>query len=162
MDETSGQITSWRDFEDRVGALMAMAASRPQDLTLVDTDFVRWPIGQRSVMEAFHQWGLAAPGKHARLLGASFDAFPRVHPRWVAWRLSWAHRVRCYQAPDEYVSGLLPTIVLHGSVGLRLLEPRRGVGVWSRDATVLKAWLDDIDVILQQSHEAFPPTTLGL
>jgi len=160
--ELSGRIGSWRDFEDRVGAAMAMAAASPADLTLVDRDFVHWPIGRRSVMEAFHQWGLASRGTRCTLVAAHYDEFPRVHPLWVAWRTNWAHRVHCYQVPDEMVSSLAPTLVLHGSLGLRLHEPMHGIGVWTRDEAVLSGWLTEIDVILQRSHEALPPTTLGL
>lgn len=161
-NELSGRITSWRDFEDRVGAAMAMAAASPADITLMDIDFVHWPIGQRSVMEAFHQWGLISRGTHCQVIAYSYDAFARLHPRWVAWRGTWAHRVRCYQAPDELVSSLLPTLVLGGTLGLRLLEPMNGVGVWTREDGTLKSWMTEIDVILQRSHEALPPTTLGL
>jgi len=160
--ELSGRITSWRDFEDRVGAAMAMAAVNPTDITLMDTDFVHWPIGRRSVMEAFHQWGLASRGPHCQVIAHSYDAFARLHPRWVAWRGTWAHRVRCYQAPDELVSSLFPTLVLHGTLGLRLHEPMHGIGVWTREDGTLTSWMTEIDVILQRSHEALPPTTLGL
>jgi len=160
--ELSGRINSWRDFEDRVGAAMAMAAASPTDITLMDTDFVHWPIGQRSVMEAFHQWGLASRGTRCRVLAHDFGEFPRLHPRWVAWRGTWAHRVHCYQAPDELVSSLVPTLVLHGTLGLRLHEPVHGVGVWTREEGTLTSWMTEIDVILQRSHEALPPSTLGL
>ena len=160
--ELSGRITSWRDFEARVGAAMAMAAAGPCDIVLMDTDFVHWPIGQRSVMEAFHQWGLISRGTHCQVIAYSYDNFSRQHPRWVAWRSTWAHRVRCYQVPDELVSSLRPTLILRGSLGLRLLEPMHGVGVWTREEGALTSWMAEIDVILQRSHEALPPTTLGL
>lgn len=160
--EQSGRITSWRDFGDRVRACMALAATHALDLTLVDTDFVHWPLGERSVMEAFHQWGLLSKGAHCQLLAATYDAFPRLHPRWVAWRGTWSHRVKCYQAPDELVSFLTPTLILHGQIGLKLNEPLHGAGVWTRDEGVLRTWLSEVDVNLQRSHEALPPTTLGL
>jgi hypothetical protein len=160
--DLSGRINSWRDFEDRVGAAMAMAAVQPADLTFVDVDFARWPIGRRSVMAAFHQWTLASRAAHCTMLAASYDGFGRMHPLWVAWQRSWVHRVCCYQAPEEFASALMPTLVLHGTLGLRLLEPLHGTGVWTRDEGTLAAWLTEIDVILQRSHEAMPPTTLGL
>ncbi|MBI2732850.1 MAG: hypothetical protein HYX44_05980 [Aquabacterium sp.] len=80
--EESGQISSWRDFQDRFRAAMAMAATLASDLTMVDS--------------------------------------------------------------------------------LRLNEPLHGTGVWTRDKGVLRTWLGEIDVNLQRSHEALPPTTLGL
>lgn len=160
--EESGQISSWRDFQDRFRAAMAMAATLASNLTLVDTDFVHWPLGERSVMEAFHQWTLLAKGTHCQLLAAHYDAFARLHPRWVAWRGTWAHRVKCWQAPDELAAGLMPMVIVHDCIGLRLNEPLHGTGVWTRDKGVLRTWLSEIDVNLQRSHEALPPTTLGL
>jgi len=161
-NEPSGRIGSWRDFEDRVGAAMAMAAAQPADITLVDTDFRHWPIGRRSVMEAFHQWALATRGTQIRLLAGSFDAFPRQHPLWLSWQKRWSHRIHCYQAPEEFASSLSPMLVVHRCLGLRVLDGLHGTGVWTRDEGELGAWLGEVDVILQRSHEAMPPTTLGL
>jgi hypothetical protein len=160
--ELSGRISSWRDFEDRVGAAMAVAATQASNLTLVDADFARWPIGRRSVMAAFQQWALASKVGHCTLLGGSFENFARVHPLWVAWQRNWLHRVRCHQAPDEFKAALAPMLVLHGKLGLRLNEPLHGSGVWTRDTVTLASWLQEVDVILQRSPEAMPATTLGL
>ncbi|HYR25823.1 MAG TPA: hypothetical protein VEQ09_08330 [Aquabacterium sp.] len=158
----SGRISSWRDFSDRVSAAMAMVATDPVDITLSDPDFSHWPLGQRGVMDAFQQWTLAAKGLSCRVLAGSFDAVPVQHPRWAAWRTTWAHRVHCWQAPPELVSAIRPMLVLHGRLGLRLSETRTGVGIWTRDPGVLLDWLSEFDVISQRSSEAMPPTTLGL
>jgi hypothetical protein len=158
----SGQISSWRDFQDRFRAAMAMAATQAADLTLVDHDFAHWPVGERSVMEAFHQWGLLSRGTHCQMLAASYDLFATSHPRWVAWRGTWSHRVKCWLAPEELASSLAPTFIMHGIIGLRVNEPMHGAGIWTCDAGVLRTWLVEIDVNLQRSYEALPRTTLGL
>jgi hypothetical protein len=160
--DLSGRIDGWRDFEDRIRAAMAVAASHGGDLTFVDTDFMHWPLGQRSLMEAFHQWGLHSKHTHCRLLAANFDGFGRQHPLWVAWRATWAHRVTCFEAPEELASSLKPVLVLHGQLGLRLHDSAHGSGVWTRDPGELTEWLSEIDVILQRSTPALPATTLGL
>ncbi|HEX5356439.1 MAG TPA: hypothetical protein VFW93_09480 [Aquabacterium sp.] len=160
--DQSGQISSWRDFQDRFRAAMAMAATQAADLTLVDHDFAHWPLGERSVMEAFHQWGLLVRGTHCQMLAASYDVFANAHPRWVSWRGTWSHRVKCWLAPDEVASSLMPVFIVHGVIGLRLNEPLHGTGIWTRETGVLRTWLSEIDVNLQRSHEALPPTTLGL
>lgn len=160
--DQSGEITSWRDFQDRVRAAMAMAASQGADLTLVDHDFQHWPLGERSVMEAFHQWAVQHRAAGCRLLAAQYDAFPRVHPRWVSWRATWAHRVKCWEAPSELADTLRPVMVVHGCIGLRLHDTLHGRGIWTRDGQVFRTWLEEIDANLQRSGEALPPTTLGL
>ena len=160
--EQSGQISSWRDFQDRFRAAMAMAATQSADLILVDHDFAHWPLGERSVMEAFHQWSLLVRGTHCQMLAASYDVFANAHPRWVSWRGTWSHRVKCWLAPDEVASSLMPIFIVQGVIGLRLNEPLHGTGIWTREAGVLRTWLSEIDVNLQRSHEALPPTTMGL
>jgi hypothetical protein len=158
----SGRISSWRDFADRVSAALAMAAADPVPLSLSDVDFTHWPLGQRSVMEAFHQWALHGNRLPCQLLAVRFDEMVRQHPRWVNWRGTWGHLVRCWQVPEELHSSVQPLLVLHDRLALRLTEPRLGVGLWTRDPATIKAWLLDFDVILQRSHEAMPSTTLGL
>ncbi|MDE2400484.1 MAG: hypothetical protein KGL90_02295 [Burkholderiales bacterium] len=157
-----GRINGWPDFIDRVRAGMAMAAAQPAPLYLCDSDFSRWPLGELSVMEAFQQWGLNSRGPHCTLVATTLDEIPRRHPRWVAWRGTWAHRVRCYQPMPEEVLTLAPIWLLQGRLGLRLLNPLTGQGLWTRKTDDLLEWHQEIDVILQRCEEALPPTTLGL
>ena len=160
--ETSGRITSWRDFEDRIRAGMAAAATHAADLTMVDASFQHWPLGQRAVVEAFHQWGLHDRAGRCTLLAADYGAFPRTHPLWLQWRAPWAHRVHCLRAPEELCASLQPMWLLHGTLGLRLHDSDHGIGVWTRSPGLLAEWLTEADVILQRSEPAMPPTTLGL
>lgn len=161
-ESLSGRISSWRDFGARVEAAMAMAAVQPCDLVMMDADFGRWPIGQRSVMEAFHQWALNARASQCSLLACCLDELPRCHPRWLMWRQAWAHRVHCLQIPEDLASQAMPLFIIPDVVGLRLLEPLHGTGIWTRDPRTLVAWMREVDAILQRSQEALPPTTLGL
>lgn len=157
-----GRIDGWPDFIDRVRAAMAMAAAQPVSLYLCDGDFSRWPLGERSVMEAFQQWGLSSRAPNCVLLAATLDEVPRRHPRWVAWRGTWAHRVKCYIADPDQAPSLMPTLLLEKQLGLRLLDPISGRGIWSRRPSDLSEWRQEADVILQRCTEALPPTTLGL
>ena len=160
--EAFGRIDGWSDFLDRVRATMAMAAAQPHSLWLCDVDFSRWPIGERIVMEAFQQWGLNSRAPSCHLIASTLDELPRRHPRWVAWRSTWAHRVTCYQAAPEQAGSLMPILLLEGVVGLRLLDPITGRGLWSRKVSDLSDWQQELDVILQRCSPALPPTTLGL
>jgi hypothetical protein len=159
---SSGQIDSWRDFQARVEAGMAMLAAEPVDVLLVDPDFVKWPLGGRAVMAAFDQWALGSTRRYLTVLAADFDSMPRNHPRWVAWRSRWSHRVRCMQAPPDLCREVRTTLVLGSVLAMRVIEPRLGRGLWTRDVDQIAAWRMEADVILQRSSEAFPPTTLGL
>ena len=158
----SGRIDGWRDFGDRLRAALAMGATEPADWRLCDPDFVQWPLGERAIVEVLQQGALAHPLTRLTLLAARFEAFPRKHPRWLAWRQDWSHRVRCLQANEEDAPQLRPMLLWPGRLGLRVLDGLSGRGVWSTDPATLHVWLADFDVISQRSAEAMPGTTLGL
>lgn len=163
VSELSGRISNWHDFADRVRAAMAMAAAEPVCITLSDCDFTNWPLGQREVVESFQQWVLGSSREiHCQVLSANFEGFARTHPRWVQWRKVWSHRVLCRQAPEDLATSVPTLLVLQDKLALRLSDPLSGRGLWTRDPAVVRDWLSEIDVILQQSHDALPPTTLGL
>lgn len=163
ISELSGRISSWRDFSDRVSAAMAMAAAEPGPMTLCDRDFAHWPLGQREVVEAFQQWVLGSAREiRCVVQAATFDGFVRAHPRWVNWRKLWAHRVPCFESPEDLALSVPTMLVLHDRLALRIVEPLVGRGLWTRDPAVMGDWLAEVDVISQRSHDALPPTTLGL
>lgn len=162
MTELSGRFESWVSFQDRLAAGLAMAAADPTDLYFCDVDFSHWPLGATTTLDAFHQWVMASAGAHCTLLAANLDEMPRLHPRWLVWRQPWTHRVKCWQIPEDVAQGMRPTFILKDRLAIRIMEPRAGAGIWSRDPVTIRAWAAEIDAILQHSHEALPPKTLGL
>lgn len=160
--DEGGRIDGWRDFSDRVCAALAWACTEPSPLRLSDKDFQAWPLGQRSVVAALQSWAMAHRQVQMQVLLAHSDRVAVQHPRWINWRQSWAHRVQVWQADDDQ-RDQVPTVLLVGKVlGLRLHDPQRGQGVWTRDAATVQRWQDEFDVILQRSVSALPVTTLGL
>lgn len=162
MTELSGRFDTWVSFQDHMVAAMALAAVEPVDLVLCDRDFSRWPLSLPSILDAFHQWSVRDRTTRCTLLAASFERFAPNHPRWVAWRQPWGHRVKCLQVPDEMAQDIKPTFIMKGQVAIRIMDERHGAGIWSRDEATIEDWLLEIDVISQRSHEAQPVTTLGL
>lgn len=157
-----GRIDGWVDFADRLRATLAMGTTEPADWRLCDADFARWPLGERGVVEALAQSVLAHPKGRLVLLAARLDELPRRHPRWLAWRRDWTHRVSCWQAAEEDADQVRPMLLWPGRVGLRLLNEVTGAGVWSTEPATLQNWQADFDAILQRSTEGMPSTTLGL
>ena len=75
-------------------ALQAAAHEGWPSLVLSDGDFADWPLGERAVVEAFNAW--AGRGRHLRLLAQDFGPLRRLHPRFVQWRVTWAHLVEAH------------------------------------------------------------------
>lgn len=162
MGELSGRFDGWLSFQDRLLAGMAVAAVQPADLIFCDVDFKHWPMGSVSMLDAFHQWVMASSVAQCRLMAAHFDEMPRRHPRWLAWRQPWGHRVKCLQMPEDVAQSVVPTFIVKDQLGIRVIDSLTGAGLWTRDIGTVREWTLEVDVISQQCHEAMPSTTLGL
>lgn len=162
----SGRIDGWREFQDRFRATLAMAAASTGECRWVDVDFSHWPLGERAITDLLQQWMREHGGASLTVLAAQFDALQRAHPRWLAWRQTWSHRVRCWQASDEIVADLKPMFTWRDKggdrAGIRMLDSVTAVGQWTTDPAVLALWQADFDAYLQRSSEGMPCTTLGL
>ncbi|MBA2675512.1 hypothetical protein [Ramlibacter sp.] len=165
QDQAAGALPSGR-FEGRDAfqqlvrdALAAAAREGWRELVLCDADFADWPLGERAVVESLNAWSTA--GRRMVLLARRWDEVPRTHPRFVAWRRTWAHVIEahgCASAdPLELPSALWsPAWVMERRDPLRCngfcgAEPERRVQV----RETLQEWL-------RKSSVAFPATTLGL
>lgn len=149
-------------FRAHVVALLQAASRGRHDLVLCDADFEAWPLGEAAAVDAFNAWALAAGNTHAVILAAQFDAWPRLHPRWIRWRMPWSHRIRCLQAPDELAGDLPRALLLPGCAGLEVLDTAQWRGVVTRERVRLARLKEQTDAISQRSGDAFPPTSLGL
>lgn len=169
MTDSGKQLPAEGRFEGRVAfqqglreALAAVAQGEHRDVWLSDHDFAQWPLGERAVVESFNQWALGNHHGRCVLLGAHFDAFARVHPRWVEWRQLWSHRVLCLQAPDEAIADIPSALLVPGLVSVELFDRDHCRGLISRDPLRWTELKERIDAISQRSSETFPPTTIGL
>lgn len=159
---SAGRIDGWREFKERVTAALSWVADKPMNLVLSDRDFQGWPLGERAAVSACEAWSTLHTGTTMHLLLASGEALGRVHPRWVSWRQTHAHRVHAALAPDD-AQDHVPTLFLLGhALGLRVLDARLGVGSWTTDRSTLQSWHEEVDAILQRSSCSLPVTTLGL
>lgn len=169
MSDTGNQLPVDGRFEGRPAfqqtvrdGLAALARGEHRDVWLSDQDFAHWPLGERAVVDSFNQWALGSHHGRCVLLAAHFEAFARVHPRWVEWRQLWSHRVLCLQAPDEFAADIPCALLVPGLVAVELFDRDHYRGLVSRDAMRWSELKERIDAISQRSAETFPPTTLGL
>lgn len=154
-------ITQRHEFDEAVRAAFAEAAAAGcRELWLCDDDFAAWPLNERAVVEHLAHWAMA----HRRLvlIARSFDEFPRRHARWLAWRRTWSHVVSC-RAVEDAQAGEVPTLfVAPDTVTIRLADSLQCRGRVSRQRAELALNRETADAFYQRSHEALPPTLLGL
>ena len=162
MDELKlNQIGSRKEFHDAIRAALVQAADADAaEICIVDADFQDWPLNERAVVEALARW--ATSRRKLVVYAHSFDALPRIAPRFTEWRRQWSHIVQ-FRTDPEIEAQQVPTLLLvAGEVTIRLLDPVRYRGMVSGRAADQVEARESIDALLQRSVEAFPPTTLGL
>ena len=150
------------EFQAAVREALRQAAERGDtDLVLCDADFADWPLGEREVIASLESW--ARPRRRMTVFAANYDEVVRRHPRWVAWRRTWAHLVEC-RAVAEQQAAACPTMLLvpTGPLTIRLHDPQRLRGVLSSEPRDATAASELLEALHQHTVESFSPTTLGL
>ena len=160
-EELLTRIGSRKEFHEAIRAGLARAADAGSpEICLVDVDFQDWPLNEREVVETLGRW--AASRRRLVVYAHSFDAVPRIAPRFTEWRRQWAHIVQCRTDPEVEAQQVPTLLLVPGELTVRLLDPARYRGVVSGRASDQADSREAIDALLQRSVEAFPPTTLGL
>lgn len=136
-------------------------AARARRIVLVDASFADWPLDDPALHAALTGW-LRLPQRRLVLLAARYDELPRRHPRFVAWRVHWAHAVDARAPATEDGDGLPTLLVDDGTTSVHLHDPLHWRGQASGDPRVAHQWRERIDAVLQRAEPAFPVNTLGL
>jgi hypothetical protein len=132
-----------------------------RQISCVDADFAVWPLSDTALLQGLAGW-LRQPQRRLVLLAAGYDAMPRRHARFGAWRRDWAHAIQAWQAPLELAADL-PTVLLADTVlSVELLDGVHWRGVASQDARAARVLRERVDGVLQRSEPAYKVYTLGL
>lgn len=147
-------------FADLVRQALATAAVEgwPR-LVLCDPDFSDWPLGEQAVVTSLQAW--ARRGRLLQVLGRDFGPLRLQHPRFVQWRVTWAHLLEvraCRSAAAE----AFPSAIWSPGWTLERIDATHGVMVASRDTGRLVALGERLDHWWQKGCAALPPSTLGL
>lgn len=128
-------------------------------MVLSDADFADWPLGEREVVASFHAW--SQRGRSLHLLAHDYSVLRQMHPRFVQWRITWAHLVEA-QACASASAGELPSVLWSPGWTLQRLDPVRCTLVASRDAERRVALQEQLQQWSLKGTPAFPASTLGL
>lgn len=155
-------ITSRSEF---VAALLwgfeQAIAGGARRIVCVDPDFANWPLDAPALHAQLTGW-LRLPQRRLVLLAARYDAVPRLHPRFVAWRAPWAHTIEAW-APQDGEAPELPTLLLDDrQLSVQLHDAVHWRGRAELDARQARLRRDEVDALLQRSEAAFPVNSLGL
>jgi hypothetical protein len=156
----TGRFEGRQAFVDLVRQAIDTAAREAwPTLAFSDADFLDWPLGERGVVAALGAW--ASRGRQIRLLARDFGPLRLAHPRLVAWRTTWGHRIEAHACPGASGSEL-PSAIWSPGWTLERLDPVRCTGVASTDAARRLALQERLDACWHKGAPSFAATTLGL
>lgn len=155
-------LRSAADFEAALRWAVAHAlVQRSRRLTWLDPDFALWPLDDPLLLEGLTAW-LRLPQRRLVLLAHHYAELQRLHPRFVAWRRTWAHLIDCW-APGEGTEVRLPTLLMDDrQLCLQVHDSTQWRGRLSLDERAVRQWRDEIDALLQRCEASFPVRPLGL
>lgn len=160
VDLLQGPFTGPQAFADLIRAATSVAdAMQWSEMVWSDATFQDWPLRERAVVDALHAW--ARKGRKLTLLANRFDDIPRLHPRFVQWRVTWDHIVTCRICKTVDASEF-PSAFWTPSWALHRLDPVRCTGVAGSEPRKRLLLREALDECLRQSGPGFPATTLGL
>jgi hypothetical protein len=148
------------EFAQLVRDALALAAAQGwRELVFSDSHFEEWPLRERVVVESLQAW--AGQGRKLTLLAHSFDAIPRLHPRFVTWRKQWDHIIDCRVCKQVDVSEF-PSAIWSPAWCMRRLDLMRSTGMAGAEPIRRQRLKEELDECRRYSAPGFSATILGL
>lgn len=161
-DAAAPAITSAADWGSAVRwALRRASALRARQVWCFDADFADWPLDDREVIEALTRW-LQLPQRRLTLLAEHWQAVPRRHARFTAWRREWIHAIDTLAVPPEQMAPWAALLVDDQGTVLRLFDREHWRGAAAHDPGLATLLRHEVDALAQRSGPDFPVTPLGL
>lgn len=156
-----GRFEGREAFRQLVRDALGRAAQESwRELVLSDFDFADWPLGERAVVQALHDW--AGHRRRLTVLAVNFDAVARLHPRFVHWRVRWDHVVVARKL-RALSSEEVPSVLWSPGWALQRLDPVRSNGVGTDETLRIARQREELDEWVQsRSAPGFPASVLGL
>lgn len=130
-------------------------------MCLYSPDYAEWPLDDARVVDALTRWAISRRGLSMRMLARNFDFVQARAPRFVQWRIQFAHVVACQALEPQFpepAEGVLGAV--RGLMALRGgAQARRATWV---EGAALHAEQGAFDAAWDLSEPAFAPTLAGL
>ncbi len=139
----------------------AAIESGARRIVCADSDFTVWPWDDSATLDRLTVW-LRLPQRSLQLLARDFDALPRCHPRFTAWRRDWVHAISGWQVPADWPQEIPTLLVADPAISVQLIDRVHWRGRAQADERTAQQWRTGIDAVLQRSQPALAVRTLGL
>jgi len=156
-----GRFEGRDSFQQLVRDALATAAREGwREIILADADFGDWPLGERAVAQALHDW--SASGRRCVLLAKRYDeVMAPARPLRAVGAAPGRHIIDARGCPGADILEMPSAIWSPGWV-LQRLDLERSNGYTGAEPERRLALHELLNEWLKKSSPAFPATTLGL
>lgn len=156
------------DFASRAefGAQLQAAVERAQsEVWMADRDFAEWPIARPEFASALQAFLRRSAANHLRLLTLDPEPMARTAPRLMTVIRTHTHTVECRIVPAHAAprfGEVCSMLIADRALLVRRFHRDHLRGATDLDPAAARPWLDQFEMLWEESSRALLPTTLGL
>lgn len=157
-----------RAFASRAefGTQLQTAVERAQsEIWMADRDFAEWPIGRPEFASALQAFLRQSAANHLRILTLDPEHIARSAPRLMTVIRAHTHSVECRVVPSHAAARFgeaCSMLIADRALLVRRFHRDHLRGATDLDPAAARPWLDQFEMLWEESSRALSPTTLGL
>lgn len=135
------------------------------ELWLADRDFADWPLDAADFTEGLQTFLRGSAAHHLRVLVVDVDRIGRQAPRFMAVLKNHASNAQCRAVPPHAASRFgeaCSMLIADRSLLVRRFHRDQPRGAAELDPSEARRWLDQFEMLWEESTPALASTTLGL
>lgn len=154
------------DTRAEFGAQLQTALERAQsEVWMVDRDFAEWPINRPEFASALQSFLRQSAANHLRMLTLDAEHVARSAPRLMTVLRTHAQSVECRIVPSHAAPRFgeaCSMLIADRALLVRRFHRDHFRGATELDPAAARPWLDQFEMLWEESSPALSSTTLGL
>ncbi len=150
------------EFGEQLQAALLRAQS---EVWMADRDFVQWPIGRPEFASGLQGFLRQSTANHLRILTLDAEHIAQSAPRLLAVLRTHARNAECRIVPSHAAlrfGEACAMLIVDRSLLVRRFHHDHARGATELDPAAARPWLDQFEILWEESSPALSSTTLGL
>ncbi len=155
-------------FDDRAAfaaQLQATLERAQTEIWMADRDFADWPVSHPAFAASMQAFLRRSAAHHLKILAVDADRLAISAPRFLAVLKAHAHNAQCRIVPAHAVARFgeaCSMLIADRSLLTRRFHRDQPGGASELDPGEARRWLDQLEMLWEESTPALASTTLGL
>ncbi len=145
---------------------LQLALERAQhEVWMADRDFVDWPVATPAFTQSLQSFLRRSAANHLRMLTLDAERLATAAPRLVAVTKTHAHNAHCRVVPQHAAPRFAEAcsmLIVDRTWIVRRFHREQARGAAELDPTAARPWLDQLEMLWEESSPGLASTTIGL